>query len=260
MTFDTTTSATPASSPMTSGVPILSLSGVNTYYGDSHILHDLSFEMRRGEVAVLLGRNGVGKTTAIQTILGLPPPRRGAIAFQGQPIAGRPTFAIVQSGIGWVPQGHRVFPTLTVGENLALAAAKARPGTWNVPEIYRLFPRLQARREARGDALSGGEQQMLAIARALIQNPSLILMDEPSEGLSPLLVREVEDIILQLRGSGVSDFLVEQNLDLALAVADRVFIMNKGAIVLSGSRAEIERDADTVKHYLGVGVTGPRSR
>ncbi len=254
------TSGTISASTTAADAPILSLSGVNTYYGDSHILHDLSFEMRRGEVAVLLGRNGVGKTTTIQTILGLPPPRRGAIAFQGQPIVGRPTFAIVRSGVGWVPQGHRIFPTLSVDENLALAGAKARPGHWNMAEIYSLFPRLQARREARGDALSGGEQQMLAIARALVQNPGLILMDEPSEGLSPLLVREVEDIILQLRKSGVSILLVEQNLHLALAVADRVFIMNKGAIVLSGSRAEIERDADTVKHYLGVGVTGPRTQ
>jgi branched-chain amino acid transport system ATP-binding protein len=239
---------------MTSGTPILSLSGVNTYYGDSHILHDLNFEMGPGEVAVLLGRNGVGKTTTIQTILGLPPPRRGVIAFQGQSIEGRSTFAIVRSGIGWVPQGHRIFPTLSVDENLALAAAKARPGPWTVPEIHRLFPRLQARRGARGDALSGGEQQMLAIARALVQNPSLILMDEPSEGLSPLLVREIENIILLLRKSGVSTLLVEQNLDLALAVADRVFIMNRGAIVLSGSSADVERNADTVKHYLGVGV------
>jgi branched-chain amino acid transport system ATP-binding protein len=244
---------------MSSGVPILSLSGVNTYYGDSHILHDLSFEMAPGEVAVLLGRNGVGKTTTIQTILGLPAPRRGAITFEGQPIAGRPTYAIVRSGIGWVPQGHRIFPTLSVDENLALAAAKARPGPWTVPEIHRLFPRLQARRGARGDALSGGEQQMLAIARTLVQNPSLILMDEPSEGLSPLLIREIGDIILHLRKEGVSTLLVEQNLDLALAVADRVFIMNKGAIVLSGSSASIERNADAVKHYLGVGVTGPRA-
>ncbi len=243
---------------MTSGPPILSLSGVNTYYGDSHILHDLSFEMGPGEVAVLLGRNGVGKTTTIQTILGVPPPRRGAIAFQGQSIEGRPTFAIVRSGIGWVPQGHRIFPTLSVDENLALAAAKARPGPWTVLEIHRLFPRLQARRGARGDALSGGEQQMLAIARALVQNPSLILMDEPSEGLSPLLVREIENIILLLRKSGVSTLLVEQNLDLAVAVADRVFVMNKGAIVLSGTTADIERNADTVKDYLG--VAGPRAR
>jgi branched-chain amino acid transport system ATP-binding protein len=244
---------------MSSGAPILSLSGVNTYYGDSHILRDLSFEMAPGEVAVLLGRNGVGKTTTIQTTLGLPAPQRGAITFEGRPIAGRPTFAIVRSGIGWVPQGHRIFPTLSVDENLALAAAKARPGPWTVPEIHRLFPRLQARRGARGDALSGGEQQMLAIARALVQNPSLILMDEPSEGLSPLLVREIEDIILLLRKSGVSTLLVEQNLDLALAVADRVFIMNKGAIVLSGASADIERNADTVKHYLGVGVTRPHA-
>jgi branched-chain amino acid transport system ATP-binding protein len=239
---------------MTSGTPILSLSGVNTYYGDSHILHDLTFEMAPGEVAVLLGRNGVGKTTTIQTILGLPPPRRGVIAFHGQSIEGRRTFAIVRSGIGWVPQGRRIFPTLSVDENLALAAAKARPGPWTVPEIYRLFPRLQARRGARGDALSGGEQQMLAIARALVQNPSLILMDEPSEGLGPLLVREIEEVILLLRKSGVSTLLVEQNLDAAMAVADRVFIMNRGAIVLSGSPADIEQNADTVRHYFGVGV------
>ncbi len=239
---------------MTADTPILSLSEVNTYYGDSHILHDLSFEVSRGEVLVLLGRNGVGKTTTIQTILGLPAPRRGVITFQGQSIGGRPTFAIVRNGIGWVPQGHRIFPTLSVDENLALAAAKAAPGPWSVPEIHRLFPRLEARCGARGDALSGGEQQMLAIARALVQNPTLILMDEPSEGLSPLLVQEVEDIILHLRKSGVSILLVEQNLGLALAVADRVCIMNKGAIVLSGSSAEIEQSGDTVRRYLGVGV------
>ena len=242
---------------MTSDMPILSLSNVNTYYGDSHILHDLSFELRHGEVVVLLGRNGVGKTTTIQTILGLPAPRRGAIAFQGRSVVGRPTFAIVQGGVGWVPQGHRIFPTLSVDENLALAATKAAPGPWNPEEIHRLFPRLQARRGARGDALSGGEQQMLAIARALVQNPKLILMDEPSEGLSPLLVKEVESIILLLRKSGVSVLLVEQNLNLALAAADRVLIMNKGTIVLSGSSAEIEQSADTVRHYLGVGVGKP---
>jgi branched-chain amino acid transport system ATP-binding protein len=242
---------------MTYHTPILSLSDVNTYYGDSHILHNLSFEIHEGEVATLLGRNGVGKTTTIQTILGLPPPRRGAINFQGKSIVGRPTFSIAQCGIGWVPQGHRIFPSLTVNENLALAAAKARPGPWNIAEIHRLFPGLKARRGVRGDALSGGEQQMLAIARALIQNPSLILMDEPSEGLSPRLVKEVEDIILHLRTIGVSTLLVEQNFDLALAVADRVFIMSKGAIQFSGSSAETKESIDTVRHYLGVGVNKP---
>jgi branched-chain amino acid transport system ATP-binding protein len=229
----------------------------NTYYGDSHILHDLSFNLRRGEVAALLGRNGVGKTATIHTILGLPAPRRGAISFQGRPIAGRPTFAIVRSGIGWVPQGHRIFPTLSVDENLALAAANGARGPWREPDMYRLFPRLHARRSARADALSGGEQQMLAIARALVQNPSLILMDEPSEGLSPLLVKEVEEVILGLRKSGISILLVEQNLNLALAVADRVFIMNKGAIVLSGSPAEIGQRTDAVGHYLGIGANKP---
>jgi branched-chain amino acid transport system ATP-binding protein len=253
-TSDAVTSDAVTSDAATVGVPILSLSCVNTYYGDSHILHDLSFDLQRGEVAALMGRNGVGKTTTIQTILGLPAPRRGTISFQGRPITGRPTFAIVRSGIAWVPQGHRIFPTLSADENLALAAARGAPGRWDVSEIHRLFPRLAARRSARGDALSGGEQQMLAIARALVQNPRLIMMDEPSEGLSPLLVREIEDVILRLRGAGISVLLVEQNLNLALAVADRVFIMNKGAIVLSGSPAEIGQRDDAIGRYLGVGA------
>ncbi len=242
---------------MTADAPILSLHDVNTYYGDSHILHDLSFAIRSGEIVALLGRNGVGKTTTIQTILGMPAPRRGSIEFQGASILGNATFSIVQKGIGWVPQGHRIFPTLSVEENLALAAAKARPGQWSVPEMYRLFPRLKARMKARGDALSGGEQQMLAIARALVQNPMLILMDEPSEGLSPRLVDEIEDIIRNLRQTGVSILLVEQNFHFALAAADRVLIMNKGSIVLSGSPDEIERNAAGVSQYLGVGVSQP---
>jgi branched-chain amino acid transport system ATP-binding protein len=237
---------------MTSGAPILSLDGVDTYYGDSHILHNVSFELRRGEVIALLGRNGVGKTTTIQTILGLPPPRRGSIVFQDKPIAGLPTFAVVQRGIGWVPQGHRIFPTLSVAENLELAAAKARTGRWTLQEMYRLFPRLNERRDARGDALSGGEQQMLAIARALVQNPDLILMDEPSEGLSPRLVQEVEEIIVQLHREGASILLVEQNLNFALAVAQRVLIMNKGAIVFSGGAADIAGDPTLSRQYLGV--------
>jgi branched-chain amino acid transport system ATP-binding protein len=237
--------------------PILSLRSVNTYYGDSHILHDLTFDIRLGEIVGLLGRNGVGKTTTIQTILGLPVPRKGTIEFLGDSISGRSTFAIVRKGIGWVPQGHRIFPTLSVQENLALAAAKARPGPWSVAEMHRLFPRLKVRANARGDALSGGEQQMLAIARALVQNPTLILMDEPSEGLSPLLVEEIGDIIRHLRQSAVSILLVEQNLGFALAVSDRLLIMNKGTIVLRGSAAEIEHSGDDVSKYLGVGVAQP---
>lgn len=239
---------------MTPNPSILSLANVNTFYGDSHILHDLSFDVRRGEIVALLGRNGVGKTTTIQTIVGLPAPRQGLITFQGESLVGRPTFAIVRRGIGWVPQGHRIFPTLTLEENLELAAAKARRGFWSVAEMYRLFPRLQARRDARGDALSGGEQQMLAIARALVQNPELILMDEPSEGLSPLLVKEVEDIIIHLRKIGVSVLLVEQNLNFALSIADRFLVMNKGGIVFSGTSNELGQGDEVVRRYLGVGV------
>ncbi len=239
---------------MTAEMPILSLRGVDTYYGDSHILHGVSFEIRRGEVVAMLGRNGVGKTTTLQTILGLPPPRRGAIVFQERPIAGLSTFAIVRSGIGWVPQGHRIFPTLSAAENLELAAAKARPGQWTLDEMYRLFPRLKARRDARGDALSGGEQQMLAIARALVQNPELILMDEPSEGLSPRLVQEVGEIIAHLHREGASILLVEQNLTFALTIAQHVLVMNKGAIVYSGRADEIAGDDAVCRQYLGVGV------
>jgi branched-chain amino acid transport system ATP-binding protein len=233
---------------------LLSLQDVHTYYGASHILHGVSLEVRPGEVVGLLGRNGMGKTTTLQTILGLPPPRRGKILFRGEVISGRPTYVIVENGVGWVPQGHRIFPTLTVIENLELAAAKARPGRWTLDEMYRLFPRLHARRDARGDALSGGEQQMLAIARALVQNPSLMLMDEPSEGLSPLLVQEVANIISHLHEQGVSILMVEQNLHFALGIADKILIMNKGAILFSGLPQELARNDQLCRQYLGVGV------
>jgi branched-chain amino acid transport system ATP-binding protein len=233
---------------------LLSLRDVHTYYGASHILHGVSLEVRPGEVVGLLGRNGMGKTTTLQTILGLPPPRRGTILFLGEVISGRPTYVIVENGVGWVPQGHRIFPTLTVIENLELAAAKARPGRWTLDEMYRLFPRLHARRDARGDALSGGEQQMLAIARALVQNPTLMLMDEPSEGLSPLLVQEVGNIIAHLHEQGVSILMVEQNLHFALGIAEKILIMNKGAILFSGLPQELARNDQLCRQYLGVGV------
>jgi branched-chain amino acid transport system ATP-binding protein len=233
---------------------LLSLQDVHTYYGASHILHGVSLEVRPGEVVGLLGRNGMGKTTTLQTILGLPPPRRGKILFRGEVISGRPTYMIVENGVGWVPQGHRIFPTLTVIENLELAAAKARPGRWTLDEMYRLFPRLRARRYARGDALSGGEQQMLAIARALVQNPKLMLMDEPSEGLSPLLVQEVGNIISHLHEQGVSILMVEQNLHFALGIAEKILIMNKGAILFSGLPQELARNDQLCRQYLGVGV------
>jgi len=244
----------------TSGPPLLELRGVDTYYGDSHILHRVSLNVEASETVALLGRNGVGKSTTIQTILGLPPPRHGEIFFRGKLISGLPTYDIIQEGIGWVPQGHRIFPVLSVDENLTLAAAKARPGRCSVKYAYELFPRLHTRRRARGDSLSGGEQQMLAIARALVQNSELILMDEPSEGLSPRLVEEVGGIIGRLQEEGVAILLVEQNLHFALSVAQHILIMSKGTILHSGRPQDVASDIRTLQTYLGVGagaVQGP---
>lgn len=238
----------------TSNVALLTLDSVDTYYDDSHILHGVSLSVNAGEAVALLGRNGVGKSTTIQTILGLPPPRSGTIRFRGEVISGLPTYEIVQRGIGWVPQGHRVFPTLSVEENLWLAAAKARPGRWSLAQAYEFFPRLHERRAARGDSLSGGEQQMLAIGRALTQNPDLVLMDEPSEGLSPRLVEEVGQIIKRLNEQGVAILLVEQNLNFALGIGQRVLIMNKGAIIYSGEPSRIEGNERILHQYLGVGA------
>lgn len=243
----------------TVAAPILELSNVESYYGSSHILHGVSLAVQPSEIVALLGRNGVGKTTTIQTILGLPVPRSGEIRFKGEVISGRPTYEIVQRGIGWVPQGHRIFPTLSVDENLQLAASKARPGPRTLKDTYELFPRLQTRRDARGDTLSGGEQQMLAIARALVQNPDLLLMDEPSEGLSPRLVEEVGEIILRLHEQGVAILLVEQNLNFALSIAQRLLIMNKGAILFSGKPEEIANNDQMSRQYLGVGAGNTHS-
>lgn len=235
--------------------PILSLRGVNTYYGESHILHDLGFELFPGEIVGILGRNGVGKTTTLQSILGIPAPRSGEVRLRGEIISGLPTYDIVTRGVGWVPQGHRIFPTLTVVENIELAAARARLGPWNLDTIYKAFPRLHTRRDARGGSLSGGEQQMLAIARALVQNPDLFLMDEPSEGLSPLIVQEVGALIKRLNSEGASILLVEQNLAFALSIANRILIMNKGAIVYSGTPDDIRNDPDISHRFLGMGTT-----
>lgn len=238
--------------------PLLSLEKVNSYYGEIHILHDVSFDVFPGEIVGILGRNGVGKTTTLQTILGVPMPRSGEIRLRGELLSGKQTAEIVRHGIGWVPQGHRIFPTLTVVENLDLAAARARSGAWTLAKIYERFPRLHARSGARGDALSGGEQQMLAIARALIQNPDVFLMDEPSEGLSPLIVQEVGSLIKELNAQGVSVLLVEQNLKFALGVAHRILIMNKGAIVYSGTPAEVEASPDISHNFLGMGMAPSR--
>jgi branched-chain amino acid transport system ATP-binding protein len=237
-----------------STTPLLSLEGVNAFYGESHILHDMTFDLRPGEILGILGRNGVGKTTTLHTVLGIVPLRSGHISFRAQPIAGKPAFDIVARGIGWVPQGHRIFPTLSVVENLELAAAKTRRGSWTVDMIYEAFPRLRERRDARGGALSGGEQQMLAIARTLVQNPDLFLMDKPSEALSPRSCATSARCCKKLNREGATILLVEQNLAFTLGVAHRVLIMNKGSIVYSGTPDALCAEPEICQRFLGVGV------
>ena len=229
---------------------MLEVSGLHTYYGESHVLQGVSLTVGAGEVVAILGRNGVGKTTLIRSIVAFTPPRRGTVRFQGRDITGWPSFRMTALGMALVPQGRRVFPSLTVRENLEVARrAGAR---WTLERVYAVFPRLRERESNRANKLSGGEQQMLAIARALMSNPDLLLMDEPTEGLAPLLVREVGRVMGELRGEGLSILLVEQNLPLALSVADRVHILSRGQIVHSSTRAELVASEDVKSRYLGV--------
>jgi|SRR3990172_3550622 len=231
---------------------MLELRAIHTYYGDSHILQGVSLRVEPGEVVSLLGRNGAGKTTTISTVVGFVPPRRGEVLFQGQDVTRVPSHRKARLGMGLVPQGRRIFPTLTVRENITLAARNTRNGGWNLRRVFEIFPILQARLDHRGDQLSGGEQQMLAFARALMTNPRLLLLDEPSEGLAPLIVAEIGRIIGELKTQGLSILLVEQNLSFALGVADRVYVMNRGQIVFEGAPAELRAAPQVTHKYLGV--------
>jgi branched-chain amino acid transport system ATP-binding protein len=236
---------------------MLQVRDIHTYYGDSYVLQGISLEVPEGSVVSVLGRNGMGKTTLIRSVVGFTPPRQGRIIFQDQDITHRPSYDIIRMGMGLVPQGRRIFPSLSVVENLTVAArqAAAPPGdgeAWTVERIYQLFPRLAERKGHRGNKLSGGEQQMLAIARALMGNPEFLLMDEPSEGLAPLLVRGLADTLKQLKGRGLSILLVEQNLHFALGVADRVHVLSKGKIVYSAAPIELQRNEEVKHQYLGV--------
>ncbi|MHB8770644.1 MAG: ABC transporter ATP-binding protein [Syntrophales bacterium] len=232
---------------------MLKIEDIHTYYGDSYVLQGVSLEVKKGMVLAMLGRNGVGKTTLIRSIIGFTPARSGRILFNGQEITHLDADRIVKRGVGLVPQGRRVFPSLTVRENLAIAARGSDgPGAWNFNKIYNLFPRLEERRDQRANTLSGGEQQMLAIARALISNPLFLLMDEPTEGLAPVLVREVGDAIVKLKEEGLSIFLVEQNLSFARRFADYVHLMSKGKIVYSATPAELWEDQEAKHRWLGV--------
>jgi branched-chain amino acid transport system ATP-binding protein len=231
---------------------MLALDNVNAYYGDSHILHGVSLSVREGEVVCLLGRNGAGKTTTIMTVMGYLHPRAGSISYNGRDIGALPPYAVARLGFGLVPQERGIFPSLTVRENLTVFARQADKGGWTLQRIFDLFPGLHARERNLGFQLSGGEQQMLSIARALMLNPSLLLLDEPSEGLAPLIVQEIVAVLKRLKGEGLAILLVEQNLRAAFAVADRHHVMNKGTICFTGSTAELEGNELVLRNYLSI--------
>ena len=230
---------------------MLEVRDIHTYYGDSYVLQGISLSMTRGQVVGILGRNGMGKTTLIRSIIGFTPPRRGQIMFKDRDITAWSSNRAVGFGLGLVPQGRRVFPSLSVMENLTVAV-KGDSGPWTVARVLELFPRLRERSAHRAGKLSGGEQQMLAIARALMTNPELLLMDEPTEGLAPLLVREVGRVIESLKAQGLSILLVEQNLPLALRVADHVHVLSRGRVVHSSAPDALWRNEEIKSRYLGL--------
>jgi len=232
---------------------MLELTDIHTYYGDSYVLQGVSLKVEKGSVVALLGRNGMGKTTAIHSIMGFTPPRRGTIRFQGHDLTHLQSQRIARLGIGLVPQGRRIFPSLSVEENLTMAARTGSRATpWTLERVYDLFPVLKERARMGGTLLSGGEQSLLNIARALMTNPELLLMDEPSEGLAPMMVATIGRIIAQLKEQGLSILLVEQNLPLALKLSDYLYIMGKGAIVCESANENSKENEEMVARYICV--------
>ena len=229
---------------------ILQVEDIHTYYGDAYVLQGLSLEVGEGQIVGLLGRNGVGKTTLVSSIVGFNRPRRGRIVFKGADITKLNSFETVRKGMGLVPQGRRVFASLTVEENLRVA--KSKTGGWNLKRVYELFPRLEERRRQRAKTLSGGEQQMLAIARGLMTDPDCLIMDEPSEGLAPIIIQAVWQAVSKLKQQGLSILLVEQNAALALQLVDHVHVMSKGRVVYSGTPKELWADEGVKSRYLGI--------
>jgi branched-chain amino acid transport system ATP-binding protein len=231
---------------------MLELENVNAYYGDSHILHGVSLSVREGEIVCLLGRNGAGKTTTILTVMGYLQPRPGRIRYRDRDIVGLPPYAVARLGFGFVPQERGIFPSLTVRENLTVFARAGGKGFWTLQRIFDLFPVLRARERNLGFQLSGGEQQMLSIARALMLNPAMLLLDEPSEGLAPMIVQQIIEVLARLKQEGLAILLVEQSLRTAFAVGDRHHVMNKGEICFTGSAAELEGNDFVLRNYLSV--------
>jgi branched-chain amino acid transport system ATP-binding protein len=231
---------------------ILEVEDIHTYYGEAYVLQGLSLKLEQGQILGLLGRNGVGKTTLVNSIVGFNPPRRGRIMFKGAEITHVTSFETVRSGMGLVPQGRRVFPTLSVEENLLVAERHPERHGWNLERVYDLFPRLRERRTQRAKTLSGGEQQMLAIGRGLMTNPDCLIMDEPSEGLAPIIIQGVWEAIGKLKAEGLSILLVEQNASLALKLVDYVHVMSKGQVVYSAPPQELWANEEIKSHYLGI--------
>ena len=234
---------------------LLAVEGLHAHYGKSHVLHGVSLGVDAGEIACLLGRNGVGKSTTLKSIMGLVAPSAGSVTFKGRPIAGLPPYRVARLGLGYVPEERRIFPTITVKENLLMGikpGAPPRDGGWTLERVYGFFPRLRERGRQRAGTLAGGEQQMLTIGRTLMGNPQVLLVDEPTEGLAPMVVEQVERILGEIHRSGTPVLLVEQSMETALALAQRVYVMSKGQIVFSGTMADLQANAEVRKQYLEV--------
>ena len=227
----------------------LTAEGLHTFYGKSHILHGVSLEVAEGKITALLGRNGAGKTTTLRSLMGLTPARQGRVTIFGKDTTRWPPFRIAAAGVGYVPEGRRIFANLSVDENLQVPIERAGP--WSLERIYELFPRLAERKFNRGRQLSGGEQEMLSIGRALLLNPKLLILDEPSQGLAPLIVREVFRIVSRMRDEGISVLLVEQNARMSLEIADHAYVLDDGAIVYSGPASELAADEARVQALAG---------
>ena len=234
------------------GTPILTVEDIHTFYGLSQVLFGVSLEVAPGECVCLLGRNGVGKTTTMRSIMGLTPPRHGRIVWKGRDIAGLAPYRVARAGIGFVPEDRRIFADLTVWENLDVASRRSHPGGWTAPRVVGLFPKLSELVARRGGYLSGGEQQMLTIARTLMGNPELLLLDEPSEGLAPLVVDHLKEQIGRLKSEGLTILLAEQNVDFSLALADRVYVLEKGQIRYRGTAQAVRDDESILHQYLAL--------